>query len=75
MTKSWKILKKKKGERNEMNWKEDIPSRGRRPRRLVKGGKGALLTLTRSPAQFPEIIKNLFFQSLSDELWPFIKLK
>ena len=58
-----------------MEWEEDIPSGRRRPRGLVKGRKGALLTSTGSLAQFPEIIKNSVFQSLSDELRPFIKLK
>ena len=58
-----------------MNWKEDIPSVRRRPRGLVKGEKGVLLTSTWSLAQFLEIIKNSVFQSLSDELQPFIKLK
>ena len=58
-----------------MEWKEDIPSGRRRPRGLVKGGKGALLTSTGSLAQFPEIIKNSVFQNLSDKLQPFIRLK
>ena len=38
-------------------WKEGIPSGRRRPRELVKGGKGALFTSTGSLTQFPEIIK------------------
>ena len=42
---------------------------------LVKEGKRALFTSTRSLAQFPEIIKNSIFQNLSDELRPFIELK
>ena len=58
-----------------MEWKEDIPLGRRRPRELIKGRNGALLTSTRSLAQFPEIIKNYVFQSLSNELRPFIELK
>ena len=78
------INKKEKGVRrlkfgnyiksNEIKWKENIPSRRKRPKGLVKGEKGALPTLIGSPAQFLEIIKNSVFQSLSDELRPFIKL-
>ena len=44
--------------------KKNIPSGRRRPRGLVKGGKGALFTSTRSLAQFLEIIKNFFFPNL-----------
>ena len=57
-----------------MKWKENIPSGQRRPRGLVKGGKGGLPTSAGSPAQFPEITKNSFFQSRLDELRPLIKL-
>ena len=57
-----------------MKWKENIPSGRRRPRGLVKGGKGGLSTSAGSPAQFPEITKNSCFQNRSDELRPLIKL-
>ena len=57
-----------------MKWEENIPSGRRRPKGLVKGGKGGLPTSAGSPAQFPEIIKNSYFQNQSDELRPLIKL-
>ena len=57
-----------------MKWKENIPLGRRRPRGMVKGGKGGLPTLARSLAQFPEITKNYFFQNRLVELRPLIKL-
>ena len=60
--------------RNKIKWKGNTPLGRRRPRGLVKGGKGALPISIGSLAQFSEIIKNSIFQSLSDELRPFIKL-
>ena len=59
---------------NEIKWKENIPSKRRRLKGLVKDGKGVLPTSIGSLTQFLEIIKNSVFQGLSDELRPFTKL-
>ena len=47
--------------KHKIKWKGNIPSGRRRPRGLVKGGKGALPISAGPPAQFLEIIKNSFF--------------